>query len=48
MELCCPYCKKSSITKKGKRKEKQGSSQKYYLYIVQKNVCKKRMQKQNI
>jgi transposase-like protein len=41
MELCCPYCKKSSITKKGKRKEKQGSSQKYYCTLCRKTFVKR-------
>ena len=41
MELCCPYCKRSFITKKGKRKEKQGSRQKYYCTLCRKTFVKR-------
>jgi transposase-like protein len=41
MELCCPYCKRSSVTKKGKRKEKQGANQKYYCKLCKKTFVQR-------
>jgi len=41
MELCCPYCKRSAINKKGKRKEKQGTNQKYYCKLCRKTFVQR-------